>query len=493
MEAAQLEGTISGYRAALTDEGLVVYDVPIFAACAFDAGKEVVNFDAKWVKRAFKTAVYKQRVENYKPPMHIRHHDKESAANDTVRKAGYFKHRRIGTIRLDGKVLPGIYADLVFTDPSAQWEVRTNQLNYRSVEIFDYRDAPIINGLALLDHEAPHLELPMLQIEGPVEDLRTPDGVANANFQAPAPAVRAQMVCFRRTGSKAFVTFKDESMKTPEQIAEEAEAAEAARIANLGGTEVGTATANLSSDGDDDDANLSDDSDGDDDANLEGDDGEGGGDGIDWEAVAKALESGEIMAKDLELVTAALAGGGAAPEEETVMTEVEPEPPVQAAAGMKKASPELIAMAKMQGEMDAMKAGNARRDASSKRVSEVASALTRLKGLPLGADLNGKLVKFHKKHGGAAFGDYVESLAQNTAIEPGDREDRTTAAFKALGGRVPAVAMKYQTDGVESVEAAANFSREYKQLQESGARMSTDEETYVKNNMEREARRVAAS
>ena len=103
--------------------------------------------------------------------------------------------------------------------------------------------------------------------------------------------------------------------------------------------------------------------------------------------------------------------------------------------------------------------------------------------MPLGADLNGKLVKFHRKHGGLAFGDYVESLAQNTAIEPGER-DSTTAAFRALGGKVPAVAMKYQSAGVEDVEQASQFSREYQQLQTSGARMKLSEEAYVKRSMD---------
>jgi len=489
MTETTLEGIVSGYRAELTDEGLVLYDVPIFCACAFDAGgsgeSKPLQFDELWVKAAFKKAMRRQ-TGDYKPPMHIRHHDRETAANDSVRKAGYFRIRRTGPITLDGQRRTAIYADLIFTDPNAQWEVRTNQLNYRSVEIHDYTAEASIDGLALLDHEAPHLELPMLQVAGPVEDKRTDQAVANANFQTrAAPARRGTMVCFRRAGTKAYVTFKDDStMKTPEQIAEEAEAAEAARIANLGGTET---RANLEDDKDKD-ANMEDDKD-DKDANMEDDDKDKDADmmegenGIDWAAVAKALESGEVMQKDLDMVLAAIQNQTPA-EEETITAEEEKEP-IQQVSTLKARTPELVAMAKLQGQVDALQAAGVQRDTREKRVSEVARALVRLKGMPLGADLQGKLVKFHKAHGGAAFGDYVESLAQNTVIDPGERSDQAKAAFKALGGKVPAIAMKYQSGGTEDVHTAAAFCREYRQLQEAGAGSKLTEEQYVKNNMAR--------
>ena len=494
MNVVEQIDAVGGYHAEMTDEGLVLYDVPIFCACSFDAGSDdeskVIQFDERWVAAAFRHAM-KRKNEGYKPPMHIRHHDRTSEANDSVRKAGYFKVQRTGPITLDGRRRTAVYADLVFTDTDAQAEIRTNQLNYRSVEIFDYTASPTIDGLALLDHEAPHLALPMLQIEGQIQDMRTPAGVANANFQTPSPpAHRASMVCFRRAGTTAYPTFKDSIMKTPEQIAEEAEATEAARIANLGGHEV----ANLEADKDKD-VNMTDDSDDDKDANMDAHDKDDddadmaeGDAGIDWAAVAKALETGEGIDKvDYDLVLAAIQNQSSetAVEEETMMEEEVVDKDRVQAAVFKAGSRELVAMAKMQGELDAIKARDHLRDTSDKRVNDVAKALTRLKGMPLGADLQGKLVKFHKAHGGAAFGDYVESLAQNTVIDPGERADQTTAAFRTLGGRVPAIAMKYQNGGAEDVETASGYCREYKQLQESGARMKIDEKTYVENNMKR--------
>ena len=120
MTAATLEGTVGGYKACLTDEGLVIYNVPIFCACAFDAGEpKMLQFNELWVKDAVKKAMRRQR-ENYRPPMHIRHHDRETAQNDSVRKAGYFRVRGTGPITLDGKRRTAVYADLVFTDANAQ-------------------------------------------------------------------------------------------------------------------------------------------------------------------------------------------------------------------------------------------------------------------------------------------------------------------------------------------------------------------------------------
>ena len=149
---------------------------------------------------------------------------------------------------------------------------------------------------------------------------------------------------------------------------------------------------------------------------------------------------------------------------------------------------DVTKMAAMQGRIDAMEARDKARDAADKRTKDVAEAMARLAGLPLGADLEGKLVAFHTKAGGNAelFGAYVDSMEQNTAPLPGG--DGKAAAFVSQLGKVSEACMAYQKDGTDAVDKAANFSRQWKELHDTGhTRMA--EEDFIANNMARAAAR----
>lgn len=142
--------------------------------------------------------------------------------------------------------------------------------------------------------------------------------------------------------------------------------------------------------------------------------------------------------------------------------------------------------AALKGQHEAVMADVETMKADTKREGDVAAALKRLEGRPLGADLEERLVAFHKDHP-KAFDAYVEGMAKSTGILPGDngQGDR----FAGQSAQVPAVAMKYQDKGAEAVEKAAHFSSIWKELHGAGmTRM--DEERYVEINMGKAAAAV---
>lgn len=460
---------VMGFNATQTDDELIVHGVPIFCACA----RGDVQFDELWVKAAVSKAMRRAR-EGYMPPMHVRHHEPDTAHTDSVRAAGHFRITGTGPVTIGGARRTAILADLVFTDPSAAHEALTKRLPYRSVEIFDVEREPSIDSLALLDHEAPYLELPMLQVNE-VADERTPPReetplVPLGTFRnQDSPPSRDSMVAFSRTGNQARLTFReDTNMAAPTTKNTEAKTDAVADV-------IPNPTAkNFADDEKDDGENMADD-DKDDGENMEGETA------LDVGAVVKAIEAGTISVADMDAILAAIQSQSATeePEEEVEAAPAQAPSPVEA---MKADRKTMSAFAALQGKVDALEANNVNRDKTAKEAADVADAVELLRGLPLGSGLEGKLVAFRTAHGADAFGDYVQSLKQNTAVEPGDRS-AVAANFTALGGKIPDVAMKYQDKGTEAVTQAANFSNEWHQLIEAGSRMKTTEENYVAHNM----------
>jgi len=448
--------TALGFRATRTDEGLVVHQVPIFCACA----RGEVKFDEEWIRAAVKKAMQRQR-ENYFSPLHIRHHEPATEANDSVRPAGYFRVVGTSPITLNGARRTAVLADLVFTDPYAADEVMSMRLPYRSVEIFDIEAAPSIDGLALLDHEAPYLELPMLKVDEVADERENPGGVALATFRRPeSPQAAGSVVAFSRRGNSVSLTFREDAeMATPTETDPKPVEGTTPTPETLAGCDEDKKT------------NMADDDD------KDKDDEKMQDEALDISKVVAAIEGGTISVSDMDALLAAI-------QSQNAVEETEEEPEMAPAPGeVMKADPaQMTAFAKLQGKVHALEAGNVERDKNDKCVGEVATAMSRLNGLPLGSDLEGKLVKFHKKHGGAAFGDYVEALAQNTAVVPGERED-TATAFNALGGKIPEVAMKYQDKGTEVVERAVQLCHEWDELRGQG--MKASQESYVKTNIAR--------
>lgn len=433
-----------GYRATKMDDGvLVVHDVPIFAEC--ERGDMV--FDSDWIAEAVKKAKGAEG-EGYLPPLHIRHHEPATDATDSVRPAGYFRILGAAPITYRGKQRLAVMADLYITNEEAQKEVLHKQLPYRSVEIFNVED-PGLNSLALLDHEAPFLELPMLMVSD-VRGGSVPGGTFSRGWSMSASENTAPVVaCFSRGNSAVFLMEESmsDSKKQDELFA-------------------------CDPDKDEKMADKPDDEKSEDMAEAPA---------LDVDGVCKAIESGEISVADMDKILASIAQQkGAAAEEE----EVEAPAPAAVPGGeaMKADGSESVEFAKMAGKVEALEAELAARKQAEVQREDVAEAMKRLADKPMGSDLEAKLVNFHQKHGAEAFKAHVDSIAETFASV--DNDSVTAERFASMDQTVPEVAMKYQADGVDAVERAAKFAAEWQVLSSTGhTRMS--QEHYVKLNMEK--------
>lgn len=402
--------TANGYQATIEDGTMTVHRVPIFVECS----RGDTTFDRDWISAAVAKAA-QSASEGYFPPLHIRHHEPSTESTNAVRAAGFF--RIVGTelIRFKGSARTAILADLVITDPVVQQEILQRRLPYRSVEIFDV-NCPSIDSLALLDHEAPFLELPMLMIGG-ISELATSGGqsrVAGATFTySPADTV----ACSFRTANKAHLLFREDRMSET-------------------------------------------------DTEKKGDKMEGETGSLDVGAVVKAIKSGAISVADMDSIMAAIQEAEGKKEAPVA----DGPAPASAPGGesMKAESKGIDAaqFAALKGELDGTKARLSEMQADLKRTAQIAKAMQRLDGRPLGADLESKLVAFHRAHGEAAFGSYVDAMVE--AVGPVEKSTAAGAAFAGHGGKVPDVAMKYSQHGADNVAKAAQFAAEWTQLKAHG-------------------------
>ena len=424
--------TANGYRTSKDGNRLIVHDVEIFCACERGEGEDRTVFDEAWVSAALVSAKRKE-AEGYFPPLHVRHHGK---GTDDVHAAGMFRITRTEPITMGGKRRLAIFADLIVTDPTIQAEVMTMRYPYRSVEIFDAA-VPSIDSLALLDHEAPYLELPVLAVAG---------------------AVNTGVACFQRGAGAQLLFFEADPMTT----------------------KTVDATKEPFGDGVTTPATFADDGPPKKDKD-EGDDMEGGEGGPDIAAVAKAIESGEISVADMDVLLAAIQNQKSASDAPD-----EPEAaPAAVPGGEAMQKGEMSEQfAALQGANEGLTARIDAMDAEKTRTTEVADALQRLAGRPLGSDLETRLQSFHSEHGAKAFAAYVDSMAQTVAPSPtgSGRE----ADFLGQGGNVSEVAMKYQDQGTDAVDKAAKFSAEWHELREHGS-TRVSEERYIELNMARTA------
>ncbi len=147
-------------------------------------------------------------------------------------------------------------------------------------------------------------------------------------------------------------------------------------------------------------------------------------------------------------------------------------------------------MAALAGEVAGLKANDDARDARETCKDDVAVAMQRFAGRPMGdlEKLEEGFVAFHKEHGAKAFAAYTDSLAKTTGVLP-DTDDKG-GAFQGTAGKAPAVAMKYLDKGTDAVDKAAKFCRDWEELQGSG--LSLSQERYVEHRMKQTtAKKVA--
>lgn len=447
--------THAGYSATMTDGVLTVHRVPIFVEC--ERGEH--KFSADWLKKAVAYAEQRAR-DGYFPPLHIRHHDDDSE----VRASGFF--RIVGTepMTFKGKQKLAILADLVVTDPLTQDDILRKRLPYRSVEIFNVEN-PAIDSLALLDHEAPFLELPMLMVAGaPVEDRAYATLADPWSMQATPDTAKGACVASFRRGRRAALLFRESSaMDEPNKDDDEQKKPDVPE----GGEDMA--------------------------AEGEGDTGEDKGEDKPEPVAEKAPEAAPSL-KDLMAALSAVLQLLQSTQAATAKAEPEPEPEPERpdpneknkapapspATSMKnddKDSDLRVKMAALSGEVEAGKMKLAKMEADSLREKEVASALDRLKDRPLGSDAREKFTAFHAEYGSKAFAAHIDAIAKNVAPTP-----RTPAPGFKANGEAPAVAMKYADKGPEAVAKATKAAAEWETL--STHRMTTlSQERYVELEM----------
>jgi hypothetical protein len=438
------------YRTTRNGQGhLVVHDVPIFVECE----RGDAEFTAKWVADAV-LAAQQAEAEGYMPPLHIRHHGEDAPAEP----AGFFRVTRAADITFQGSRKTAVYADLVVTRAWVEDDILAMRLPYRSVEIFDI-NVPAISSLALLDHEPPFLQLPMLQAEAPPGNpSRAPTGVmqlANATIDNPWRAEGYQkaepvVACFRHGRGAHFFTQDTDDMITDTETKTE-DAVDAAKYTDEENGDAMPATSDSVA------------------------------------ALCETIKSGEISVADLEslkqaIVEALNGGENAAEEEEQQPDEPAPAPtPGEAMAGRKTGT--AAKFAALAAKVDAQDVEIAQMKNDAARKAAVDEALLRLDGRPLGADPAEKFGERFDELGAAGFRLYVNDLAGMFGKMPSGAAGKA-AAFAGQAAAAPESALSYTDQGADAVERAAKFAAEHREL---AARSMTrkSEEAYVRSNMAR--------
>lgn len=418
-----------GYHAETTADGLVVRGVPIFVECT----RGDHEFDRDWIEQAVANA--KDRAaEGYYPPLHVRHHGED---HGSVLAAGFFRITGSGPLRFQGEERTAVFADLVITNTVVASDILGKRLPWRSVEIYDVKK-PSIDSLALLDHEAPYLELPMLFIS--TINGRSPGEADEAGLVTPHAPVAAS---FRRGAGMALL-FKFDPDSDKKAEADDGDAKDAA-------DDAGEAASAATSDG--------------------------------VRAVIAAIEDGTISVQDFELLVAAIRakteGGG----EQAARDNDDKSPaPAPGSAKMTKDNTEVAAL---RGEIDGLRAELAAQKAATEMANAVDAAVQRLSRKPLGAGLREQLTAFCKAHGLAAFEAYVSGLEKSVGDAP-EHFGRSSRAGSATAQHSDAV-LKYQAQGPDALERAAKLSRTYQHLVRLGKARWT-EEKFLAINMQQAIR-----
>jgi hypothetical protein len=455
------------------DGTLTIRDVPIFVEC--QRGDH--DFDVTWIKSAVSQAMQAE-LEGYYPPLHVKHHG-GGALTDPVRAAGYFRITGTRRITFKGEPKVAVMADLVITDPSVGVDVLQKRLPYRSVEIFD-AEKPQLNSLALLDHEAPYLELPMLVI-GSVLDNSQVATFKSEQHDWPSNPMLAEPVFFQR-GKGGTVLFADEEKadKKDEKAADAPPKKTAPPDKEGGDTGSG---AGVPAPGE-----------GKDEQPMDATSGPAA-------TVVQMIEDGTLTIADLAAITAAIdairrkAATSANPDSLSgpakaavpggeSMSAMDPNKKTEVPSPVEKKDDAgvVVQMAALQGEVTALKAQATERDKLQQRKDDVADALKRLEGRPLGAEPEKMLTKFHADHGAAAFKAYVDGMVTTFAAVPRDMTGDAARFSGSSPANASPAALEYTEFGTEAVEKAANFAREW-QIQNERGYTRTSEERYVAINM----------
>lgn len=418
---------------------VIVRGVPIFAECS----KAGFDFGDAWISGAVD---YHRSLEagGNVSPMVIQHSDNENGLE--VLPAGAWTNTRKGTIRTkNGRMVPAVLVDLIFTDQDAWLRASKNQLLWRSPEIAMKAATgelpPHFKVLSLLDRHKPHNDdLPAMAFS----DASS----SSVRYQKQGGAddlwVRQESgpVLAFATGQHSLVALMEpEAMPEPQEVIK-LEDDEAPK----------------------DEAPKTDDAPKGDSPPKEKSSG--------WKAALEALKAEEIPVEDIPEVKAAieefaasLSGGEEiapepvdepmedAPIEDGPADPTEDMPMSDDARVIKLASDNAI-LKKRLDTMDADKAKAAAVDAAFARVES--------RGFT-----KGEMIKFADEHGPGALASHADSIVAKMPVRDATF-DQVMAAQEAAQF-VPNEVLKFQSEGPEAYEWAQHQAGVYEQAKAHGA------------------------
>lgn len=419
-----------GYAATIGPDGVMtVRDVPIFVECE----RQGTTYDAAWISSAVAKAQQAER-EGYLPPLHIRHHDADPEAQAQVRASGFFRITGTRIVTFKGERKLAVIADLVVTDPSTQQEILSKRLPYRSVELLN-AGQPTILSLALLDHEAPFLQLPMLMV---AQVQRDPNGVADATLQVTTGATVAASF---RHGTRAALLFRAED----QNMADEKKTDEKDKSEKMAD-----------------------------------------GAALDVAAIVKAISEGSISVADMDKILAAIKDAESKktsePDGDEGKGAAAPVPSVPGTS-MKADSDLAVQFGALKGELEATRAAVQKLQTEKASAAFIATSMRRLEGRVIGADFEQELTRFYAQHGETAAKAMVDQAAkmapQSTGVDA--RAQAFADQSKGLVGFSEEV-LKFQSQGPDALAKAAKFSANWKELHSRGFTRMT-EAAYLAANM----------
>lgn len=419
------------FRSEVLENGqVIVYDVPIFAVCE----KDGIQFGEDWIDRAVQ---YHRAGEDNRGSwaMHI-HHTGEPR---DILPAGTFRNVRKGMIRTKfGKRVPGVIADLLFTDEAAARRAKLGQLLWRSPEIPLLsalgKKHPRFKTLALLDREAPHND------DLPVLTFKAPGTVQNAKTPAePSPWVRIEaeaVLAFSESETSIWALMEPNAMSEPNATQENLKFEDGESPASEGGSESKSESK-----------------------------GEGGG----WKSKLDALKAVKIPAEDIPDFVGALReladsmGGESAEEMPDNPVENEPadvgDMPMKESSDVVRLRDEVIAL---KAEVLAQKKATEQSALTASYEKAVDAAVERLKGKGVTRD---EIVKFAESEPlarrAATVAKFADVMDAKLLDRTADFEDYINQAAGATQ-EVPDAVLKFQAEGSDAYEHALTQYRTWK-------------------------------
>ena len=420
-----------GYTAERDETGQfwTIRDVPFFSELPAGVRSNEKAISREWMESVIARHHKLETEQKHLPPVHANHHD---SGRENFR-IGFLRPTRVGKLILDGEPRWTLFGDIVRIDDKNFQDIRELRYPYRSAEIGRGWTAEIAS-LALSEDEAPHFKLPMLTI-----------GNETRHFDREfSPSLRPA-VAFSEVGESAYICF------------------------SFKGSVMAKETDQLNQDGNDG--------------------SDGGGDGGEMppkedKLVKKLNKVITDFQEGLPALLASFLQGLLPPTDRTDEGETQVEPAmlrerIAALLAKKEEKPEdLDKLSAMRGEIDGLKEKDRQREenAAADGLAQITIESLRAEGWHLTEDVQ-TAIRGIACESKTALDAYVTSYKATIPKEPPQTLDKAifTEDAPELG--------KYKTMSPEDLEVARDLSRQFDQLTETGAKLSSSREEFIDINM----------